>query len=516
MFTLSMLEIVSYIVILILLYTITLVVYRLFLSPLSNVPGPILAAATGWYEFYFDCILTAQMTFEIDRLHRLYGPCVRISPWEVHIQDPDFVERLLSTTAHLDKDDSLYYRFVGAPKSSLATGPAALHKTRRAPLSPLFSKASVVRRVGLIHQRVRELLFRLEEEAAAAAAEQHVVDLSFAVRCVTFDIVTDFCLPRSDDKLAQDGFAPDFNQIPRVVARLSLWQRQLGFVIPLLQAFTCLPRRVIRTFAKQKYLDLLKVNDNLISQATEVAESGGSSPTPQSHPTMFHALLRSDLPLKEKSVHRMVQEAMTIIGAGVEALANPLTITMYELLKNPRHIENLREELRAVDTDPQSFLHYDQVKALPYLSAVINEGLRLGKESGRLPRINPRSPTTYQNFVFPPGTVLSGSLKDLHLNDEVFEAAKEFRPERWMDPASTSSKELQRHFMPFSRGARVCLGKHLAMVETYVCVANLVHRFEFEIRNTTQRDVDGCHDFFVPDLATDSHGLRVAAFLIVP
>ncbi|KAL8708338.1 MAG: hypothetical protein Q9225_007619 [Loekoesia sp. 1 TL-2023] len=205
--SLSFREVFPYIIILSLLYTVSLVLYRIFLSPLASVPGPILAAATGWYEFYFDCILTGQMTYQIDRLHQVYGRCVRISPWEVRIQDPDFIEHLLSTTEHFDKDDGLYYRFVGAPKSSLATGPAKIHKMRRAPLSRLFSKASVLQSVGLIDRRVEELLSSLEEEAST----DRVVDLSFALRCVTFDIVSDFCLPRSSDKLLQDEFAPDFN-----------------------------------------------------------------------------------------------------------------------------------------------------------------------------------------------------------------------------------------------------------------------------------------------------------------
>ena len=502
--SLSLQEVISYAVIVSLLYVGSLVIYRIFLSPLANVPGPILAAASGWYEFYFDCILKAQMSNNIDRLHELYGRVVRISPWEVHIQDPDFIEHLLSTSQHLDKDHGLYYRFVGAPKSIIATGPAKLHGMRRAPLANLFSKASVLRSVDMINRRVEELLARLDEEKLAA----RIVDLSFALRCLTFDIVSDFCLPHSSSKLTQDGFAPGFNQIPRMVARLALWQRQLGFITPVLEAFSIFPRRVIHALAHKKYLPLLGIHQDLRSQAMEVVRSGGSSWAPQSHPTLFHAIVNSDLPPEEKCVDRIVQEALTVVGAGVEALANPLAITMFELLKTPSRVRRLQEELMDVSNDIQAFLRYDQVHQLPYLSAVIKEGLRLGKESGRMPRVNPHRPTIYGDFIFPAGTVLSASLKHLHLNEDVFEDAKEFRPERWMDPAK--SKALKHRFMPFSKGPRVCLGKHLAMVESYVCIANLIHRFDLELRNTTQRDVDSCHDFFVPDQATDSHGLRIS------
>ncbi len=52
---------------------ITLVIYRLCLSPLAEVPGPKLAAATGWYEFYYDCLLAGKYIFEIERMHNTYG-----------------------------------------------------------------------------------------------------------------------------------------------------------------------------------------------------------------------------------------------------------------------------------------------------------------------------------------------------------------------------------------------------------------------------------------------------------
>lgn len=50
-----------------------LVFYRLFLHPIRNVPGPKVAAATSWYEFYQEVILDGHYIKDYPRLHEKYG-----------------------------------------------------------------------------------------------------------------------------------------------------------------------------------------------------------------------------------------------------------------------------------------------------------------------------------------------------------------------------------------------------------------------------------------------------------
>lgn len=54
-------------------YFLTLAVYRLYITPSAQFPGPKLAALTFWYEFYYDCWLGGQYTWKIEELHKEYG-----------------------------------------------------------------------------------------------------------------------------------------------------------------------------------------------------------------------------------------------------------------------------------------------------------------------------------------------------------------------------------------------------------------------------------------------------------
>lgn len=57
-------------------YTVILVGYRLFFSPLAKFPGPRIAAATSWYEFYHDYFRKGKYVFKIKEMHDQYGKLI--------------------------------------------------------------------------------------------------------------------------------------------------------------------------------------------------------------------------------------------------------------------------------------------------------------------------------------------------------------------------------------------------------------------------------------------------------
>ena len=56
-----------------LLYVVGLYIYRMYFDPLSMIPGPKLAAASLWYEFYYDVVKKGQYTWKICEMHDKYS-----------------------------------------------------------------------------------------------------------------------------------------------------------------------------------------------------------------------------------------------------------------------------------------------------------------------------------------------------------------------------------------------------------------------------------------------------------
>lgn len=116
--------------------------------------------------------------------------------------------------------------------------------------------------------------------------------------------------------------------------------------------------------------------------------------------------------------------------------------------------EKLQKELdEALGATDDAVSHFEQVKRLPYLEAVINEALRLHSTSGvGLPRVVPEGGLTVNGIHFPQDTVLSVPTYTIHKDKKVWgDDVDVFRPERWFERDHAA---MQKAFNPFSFGPR--------------------------------------------------------------
>lgn len=233
----------------------------------------------------------------------------------------------------------------------------------------------------------------------------------------------------------------------------------------------------------------------------------GSSSTDEKQ-NIFRELINGDLPAEEKTLPRLVDEGQTMIAAGQETSSFFLQQASYFILANPDVHAKLKAELKQAIPNPSSIPSLAALEELPYLHAVVQEVHRFSHGVlGRLERVSPDKIIQYKDWVIPAGTPVAMTSLLQHRDPSKFPNPMKFDPDRWLN--QSDDQRLEKYLVPFSKGTRQCMGINLATAEIYLALAIVFRRFNMELYETTERDAEIVHDFFIPHGHHDSKGVRI-------
>lgn len=497
------------------MYTVCTVIYRLYFHPLARFPGPKTAAATKWYEFYFDLVKSPGGTFmhEIERMHDVYGPVVRINPHEIHVKDSAWAEVLYASSARGIRDKyPPAAHMTGTPLGIFGTISHDTHRKRRAAISNFFSKSAVASNENVIHEKIERLGARLQQQLS----ENGSAEMRANFLAMTTDALCSHAFGRSMDLLGDEVRSRNWHQTIKAIAILTPLIKQFPWIIPVaLKLPLVLLRMTVPRLARIVALrrDLYRQANSAIQsyRDSDYRSKSNFSAIPQTQPTLFDSILSSSLPPEEKSTSRIAQEGFVIVVAGGETTARVLTTATFHLLANrDTALLRLKGELALAMPDPDARIGTATLERLPWLTAVIKESLRItGLVTSRLPLVAPKQALRYADWVIPPGTPVSMTLRDILLDPSIFPEPLEFRPERWL-AENPNLERISRGYLPFGRGSRMCIGLNLAMAELYIVIACLFRRFNLDLYDTTRvRDIDVVRDCFIGESSPQSVGVRV-------
>ncbi|KAI6380618.1 hypothetical protein MCOR25_001555 [Pyricularia grisea] len=480
--------------------------------PLAHIPGPKLAAATYLPEFYYDVILFGRYTHQIKDMHRKYGPIVRINPNEIHCNDPDFADDIYAVGGR--KRDKPQHQINGAVlgKSGFGTSDHDLHRTRRIPLAKFFSRAMITRLEGDMHELVQKLCDKL----LAESGKKEPVDITVAYSCFTSDAISGYCFGESFGFLEQEGWYPNFRDPTAATLKVSFFLRFFPWMASLLVIGHWLINLLPADIALLIQVMQIDMPMRVIKTKTDL-DSG----IQYKRPTVFGSLLHSELDQSEKEPERLAAEAGAVMGAGTETASWALAVITFHLLTKPHLLEKLQSELRQVvdSSNPRSLPPWSVLETLPYMNAVIQEGLRLSYGvSGRTARVATQEDLVYRGtfdknpveYVIPRGYAVGMSAAIAHHDENVYPESYEFIPERWLD-GNSKKRDAERASLSFSKGSRSCPGKSLALAEMNLALAALAIRVlpHATLYETTYEDVLYDHDMFIPRAKKGSKGVRV-------
>ncbi|RDW92913.1 cytochrome P450 [Aspergillus mulundensis] len=436
------------------LYICTRLVYNIYLHPLSIFPGPKLAVCSPLHEFYYDVICRGMFMWEIEKMHELYGPIVRINPREIHIKDPEFIDVVYASGTHIRTKDPQFTPALSSPHSVISTIDHNHHRKRKSYLKAFFSRRSL-ETLGPFIQESVELLC---EKFRHAHAHKQTLRLDSLYSDLTADIITYYAFGSSYGYLRGDGAA---NDILSGVNELTMAFHVNRFFPVFRRILSCIPvwllQRLRPSYAQSLALlnGLRQQSENALARTpAAVLENGASSKE-----TIFSALSSPHIPASERTVPRLMDEGFAVLGAGTVTTARTLALASFHIFSNSTILENMRTELvNSVMPDLNSTPSWADLERLPYLTAVITEALRLSHGvTFRQARIAPDEALVFRDWVIPAGTPVAISTYLTHMDPSIFPSPQSFDPERWIR-AKEQGFPLHKYLLAFSRGSRQCLG----------------------------------------------------------
>lgn len=346
-------------------------IYRLYFHPLAHIPGPKITAITHLYEFYYDVLCDGKFTFQMEKMHKKYGPIIRVTPHEVHISDPDYFQEIYAPT---NRKRNKYPRAVGSfglPEGMVATVDHDLHRFRRGLVNEFFSRRSAISIAPIMKERVGKLIERFEE----FYNEKKPVNICDVFAALTSDIITCYCYGKSWDFLDSKDFRSDIHKAGEDFTRFSHINRFFPFIFSLMRV---LPLKVMAVLmpGKSAIFDFqglifqhfsLFTNKLETEQAEKNANIKGLEISRTGNDSIFTKLMHPSVPAQERTISRIQDEGFTFLVAGSETTGRVLSFAIYHLTRDTSMRDKLREELRTVMPTPTSTASWSELEKLPYL-----------------------------------------------------------------------------------------------------------------------------------------------------
>jgi cytochrome P450 len=260
-------------------------------------------------------------------------------------------------------------------------------------------------------------------------------------------------------------------QLPAVagsfVTALEVINRRIISPTPYLPRLYQVPTRDNRAFRRAvRYLD---------GVVEEIIRRRKSSGEPAS--TDLLALIMASQVAEENQIspELLRDEIMTLLLAGFETSATTMTWAICLLQRNPEAWSRLVTEvdLALGGRTPQ----FDDLAALPYTRAVIEETLRLRPAKWAIPRMVTHVDEV-RDFRVPRGDIVILVPYVTHRHPDFWVDPEQFEPTRFL-PANRTGLHRWAYF-PFGAGQRKCLGMDFALMEGQLTLAMIAQRYQLQ------------------------------------
>jgi cytochrome P450 family 89 subfamily A len=180
------------------------------------------------------------------------------------------------------------------------------------------------------------------------------------------------------------------------------------------------------------------------------------------------------------------------LNAGTDTTSTGLQWIMAELIKNPVIQDKLYAEIKSSPGDDDREVSEEDVHAMPYLKAVILEGLRKHPPGHFVLPHKAAEDMELGGYLVPKGATVNFMVAEMGRDDREWKDLMEFTPERFLEGGDSTGVNVMGtkaiRMMPFGVGRRIYAGICVTMLYLEYFITNMVR--EFEWREVPSEEVD--------------------------
>lgn len=378
--------------------------YNIFLHPLRNFPGPLLCRASPLYRHYK--FLRGDLLFETERLHKQYGPVMRIRPNELSFIDPEAWKDIyvahggsarLGDMARYDR----FYQWAGpsAPETFVSLD-RPYHDSMKRQLSPAFSERSLQSQEPIIQGYTDTLIRKLTE----ASKDGNPVNLREWFNHYTFDIIGNLGFGSDFGGLESEQYHPWVKAVSQNVREFAIMQvlMYLGLqrIVHVLSGSSLLRGKILHEhLTREKVEARIKVEKPRLDIFQPLLDRKPPLVCLSLFLFLFTIGVLTRMPLK--TFAQLMENATILITAGSESSVTLLVAAVSLLTDNPAKLQKLAEEVRSTFKNEED-ITIVSVNQLPYLAACLNEALRcFPAVPPALPRVVPHGGAVIAGHAVP-------------------------------------------------------------------------------------------------------------------
>ncbi|KAL1195938.1 Cytochrome P450 71B7 [Cardamine amara subsp. amara] len=179
-----------------------------------------------------------------------------------------------------------------------------------------------------------------------------------------------------------------------------------------------------------------------------------------------------------------------IFLAGVNTSAVTLSWAMTELIRNPRVMKKVQDEIRTKLGDNKEIITEDDLTKLHYFKLVVKETFRLHPAAPLLLPRETMSQVKIQGYDIPAKTQMIINIYSIARDPKLWTNPDEFNPERFLDNV-IDYKGLNFELLPFGSGRRICPGMMMGITNVELGLLNLLYFFDWGLpEGKTMKDID--------------------------